>query len=120
MKTHFKVSKLKVSPVALYTLAYFAIIVLASTHGADASGKYTQSGALDLSAASSAIDTIISIATGPIAKFIAVIAVIGGAIGMAQGREMNEGLSKLGLVAFTVGAMIGLTNLFNSGVGAGI
>lgn len=110
------ISKLrKMTPLALYCSLMTMMVSALPAAAADTSYS-TMSG---LSTVQGAIDDIQHLATGPVARLIAIIAVIGGAIAFSQGREMNEGMKNLGLVAIVIGLLIGVTNLVNS-LGAGI
>lgn len=90
-----------------------------SAHPAMASavggGATNTAGAVDFTYANGAIDSIIKFATGPVAKIIAIMAIIAGAVAFAQGREVSEGLKSLGVIAICIGLLIGAGSMFGAG-----
>jgi type IV secretory pathway VirB2 component (pilin) len=112
----FKISSLKrLSPLSVYCsiVAFFATVAPAMASTANSSGP------LQINSVTGAINQITSLTSGPIAKLVAVIAIIGGAIAFSQGREINEGLRNLGIIAVVIGLLMAVSSLMGS-VGATI
>jgi len=108
----------KVAPV-LTSLAIALVVVAMSAHPAMAAatggGGANTAGAVDFTYANGAIDSIIKFATGPVAKIIAIMAIIAGAVAFASGREVSEGLKSLGVIAICIGLLIGAGSMFGAG-----
>jgi type IV secretory pathway VirB2 component (pilin) len=111
----FKSFVSKFSPLAVL-VAVQTIFVAAPAYASTAAAA--GSNTLDLAAASGMLTSVIDFSTGPVAKIIAILCIIGGALAFSQGREMNEGLKNIGIIAITIGLLVGATSLFGVTVGA--
>lgn len=95
---------------ATLTIGAFAIAMLLAAHPALANSSGNPS---DFSGVTNFINEAIGMISGPIAKLIALIAIITGAILWMQGREMGEGIKVFGVIAVVLGLIIGAVNLMN-------
>jgi type IV secretory pathway VirB2 component (pilin) len=71
-------------------------------------------GVLDLTQATDMLNSVIGFVLGPVAKLVAVLCIIGGALAFAQGREMNEGLKNLGVIAIVIGLLSAASNMVST------
>jgi type IV secretory pathway VirB2 component (pilin) len=113
MNTRLSILRAKLNPLAIYVGLMCYLATAAPAYASSATTGST-SGGIDLSNVTNSLNNIIALATGPVAKVIAIICVLGGAAGMMQGREGHEALKNLGIVAFTIGLLIGGVNIMNS------
>ncbi len=58
------------------------------------------------------LNNFISVLQGPVALFVAMICVLGGAFMFAQGREGHEGLKNLGLIGIAIGVLAAMPKIF--------
>jgi type IV secretory pathway VirB2 component (pilin) len=117
MNSRLRALHAKAAPFAIVAIA--TLVCLASAVPADAaqSTAIGTGSAINLSGVNDTLGAIINLATGNVAKLVAIACILGGAAGMAQGREGHEALKNLGIVAFTIGLLICVGNIMQS-VGA--
>ena len=111
----------KVAPY-ISIIAFAMLFIVLATHPALASTKNDNAsdGSVNFSFATAAINSIVAFATGPIARIIAILSIISGAVAFAQGRELNEGLKTLGVIAIAIGLLIGATSMFGGSLSSGV
>ena len=75
---------------------------------------------VSMNALSTIINGVIDFATGPMAKFAAVCAIVAGAVMFMQGRETGENLQKIGVIVLAVGLLTGIVGWIGNINGATI
>jgi type IV secretory pathway VirB2 component (pilin) len=117
MYSRLRALRAKANPLAIYCALSAFLATSAPAFASQSAGATTTDTAINLDGVTGSLGTIINLATGNVAKLIAIACILGGAAGMAQGREGHEALKNLGIVAFTIGLLICVTNIM-SAVGA--